>query len=234
LSKRKNRAGKKKSPPLFPPTQIFSGGNINKMTGQRKLSNGSGSTGFGQVAFTSQKPSKRRNDKLWDEMFRLLKRYRRVYGDTKVPHRGKEYPKLGNWVMRQRQLFREGILFDDRKRKVNSIGFIWKLIDRAPQDTTKTDQKWLQQYQNLVLFKKRNNHCNVHHRRGGLLGYWVQHQRELFRQNLLREDRMNLLEEIGGFEWTRKKIVMMNNGWSHLPGSRLSKNVMGTLELQQR
>lgn len=51
-----------------------------------------------------------REDKLWIEMYERLEGYVQKFGDTQVPFRWKEDPKLGRWVHPQRKLKKRGTL----------------------------------------------------------------------------------------------------------------------------
>ena len=50
----------------------------------------------------------------WDERFEQLKEYKQVNGNCNVSTYDEDNPKLGNWVDRQRQLYRKNKLSPDR------------------------------------------------------------------------------------------------------------------------
>jgi uncharacterized protein YbgA (DUF1722 family) len=67
---------------------------------------------------------------------------------------------------------------------------------------TELDQKWNMQYEQLVEFKRKNDHCMVprSYDQDKSLGEWVKTQRTLHKNNKLRLDRKIILDAIG-FVW---------------------------------
>jgi len=61
----------------------------------------------------------------WDVMFDRLVEYKAKNGDCRVPQYYKENPKLGRWVDNQR--FRKEHLSEERKLRLESIGFVWRI-----------------------------------------------------------------------------------------------------------
>jgi hypothetical protein len=98
--------------------------------------------------------------------------------------------KLGQWVSTQR--YHENRIPEERKRRLNAIGFVWDWID----------YRWEQGFTALLKFKRREGHCRVpiFHREGDhTLGWWVSTQRR--NRNELSAERKARLNEIG-FVWT--------------------------------
>ena len=58
------------------------------------------------------------------------------------------------------------------------------------------DQKWLEQYHNLIQFKNEYGHCNVPQNHPTALGKWVHIQRQNYANDKLRSDRLELLTEV--------------------------------------
>jgi len=133
----------------------------------------------------------------WDEKFKELVDFKAIHGHTNVPRRSGQ---LGTWVDNRRQAFRrskEGKclrLTNDRREKLESIGFVFKCRPTGPP--------WDQRFQELVDFKKINGHTNVY-RSSGPLGIWVETQRHTYRQlkegkhSTLTNDKREKLESIG-------------------------------------
>ena len=78
-------------------------------------------------------------DTIWMEHYNELQQYKESFGDCRVSKKSKAYPKLGDWVFRQRQYFK--LLKEDkptslnmeRLKALNKIGFVWKLEAPAPK-----------------------------------------------------------------------------------------------------
>jgi superfamily II DNA or RNA helicase len=67
------------------------------------------------------------NDTDWKDLFEELKVYKQEHGDCNVPRSYSKNRKLALWVKIQRDAFRKNKLSDDRKTKLQSIGFSWSL-----------------------------------------------------------------------------------------------------------
>ena len=64
---------------------------------------------------------------LWEEQFARLRKFKARFGHTRMPARWKENVALGRWVAHQRQYHRRGTLDPERRRRLNEIGFQWKV-----------------------------------------------------------------------------------------------------------
>ena len=154
-------------------------------------------------------------DKKWHVQYEKLVEFERKYGHCIVPKEYKENKSLGNWwVNKQRRLHTNNKLRLDRKELLDELGFVWKVDDypAAWQAAWKADmmaarvpgedKKWHLQYEKLVEFQRKNGHCIVpkDYETDRPLGRWVSKQRSFGSKNKLRQDRKELLDEIG-FVW---------------------------------
>ena len=69
----------------------------------------------------------------WKIMFEKLKDYKREHGDCLVPVNYDKDKSLGRWVKRQRQNKRNGTLLAERRAKLDSIGFVWNVVEYRRQ-----------------------------------------------------------------------------------------------------
>jgi hypothetical protein len=160
------------------------------------------------VGFVWEDPDKERRDRQWNEKFLQLVSFMRVNGHCKVPIKGSS---LGQWVGTQRRCCRDGRILDDRKVKLDSIEFIWQVRPASSQHVqSELDKRWLEMYEELQAFQKEHGHCNVMTREKGL-GRWVDKQRVMFRQEKLRQERVELLEKID-FVW-EPNIISRDLRW---------------------
>ena len=98
----------------------------------------------------------------------------------------------------------------DRKELLDEIGFIRggdndlavRQTDMIASRVSGEDKKWHQHYERLVEFKRKKGHCIVptEYKEDKSLGYWVSKQRAFHSTNKLRQDRKELLDELG-FVW---------------------------------
>eukprot|EP00804_Cyclotella_cryptica_P028722 CCRYP_008225-RA/>CCRYP_008225-RA protein AED:0.05 eAED:0.05 QI:205/1/1/1/1/1/4/428/534 len=149
-----------------------------------------------------------RGDVFWQKQYDALVAYKTEHGDVKVPRLFSKNPKLGEWVTEQRRQLkakldgRPSMMTDERKEKLDAIGFVWKVRERAD---------WNDRYEQLLEFKKENGHCVVpqHYTQNRALGKWVAKQREQYRfyhagrHSFLTEERIDLLKSLG-FVWRVK------------------------------
>jgi hypothetical protein len=135
-----------------------------------------------------------RNER-WDEMFQRLVAYKKVNKSTTVTRNYKEDPELGNWVHHQRVANSSKLISAERTRRLDSIGFVWKI--REPHEQF----PWMDIYLTLVAYKKKHKSTNVP-RYGAYprLGKWVSKQRQFYNNKTLSIERINRLELIG-FVW---------------------------------
>jgi hypothetical protein len=117
-----------------------------------------------------------------------------------VPSTYEQNKSLGKWVHKQRSNQFNNYLRLDRKDLLDEIEFVWR---REDAHNYKSDDKcWLQQYEHLVEFKRQNGHCMVPSRfeQNKSLGKWVSTQRSSHTNDLMLQDRKDLLDKIG-FAW---------------------------------
>jgi len=128
----------------------------------------------------------------WEKMFQQLADYRKEHGDCDVPQRYAENPDLALWVSVQRTRWNAGKMKDERKRRLDGVGFHW-----SPDN-----DYWGEMFAALIQFKSEQGDCNVpfgwHDRK---LVHWVGNQRQRKKADRLPRYRVRRLEEIG-FSWS--------------------------------
>ncbi|MEX0940137.1 MAG: Helicase associated domain protein [Candidatus Babeliales bacterium] len=136
---------------------------------------------------------------IWNERFAELNDFKKQYGRCMVPYPYPANRKLGTWVTEQRKSHKEGLLAQERYKKLNDLGFVW---DR-------NNSSWEQMFAELLSFKDKNGHCNVSARYNvsKKLMTWVSQQRHLYKMGgnqlfLKRIDKLNAI----GFIWDANVI----------------------------
>jgi glycerol-3-phosphate cytidylyltransferase-like family protein len=129
----------------------------------------------------------------WDTRFEQLVDYKKANGDciVRLQHHSQNI-ELGHWVAKQRQSKNKFLLTEERLQKLNSIGFVWRVI-RVDWDT---------RLEQLMDYKKAYGDCNVSTKDSQhiQLGSWVSRQRlagNKFRLSEEREEKLNTI----GFVW---------------------------------
>ncbi len=140
------------------------------------------------------------NDIEWMENLELCKNYYQYHHDLYIPDgyktiNGYEYDesgvKLGVWLNNQRANYKNGKLSTERIDYLNNIGMVF---------TNVFDIKWQSKYD--IAKKYYEEHGNLDVKVGYKvdkfdLGKWVQRQRQLNDKGQLKEERKQLLEQIG-------------------------------------
>eukprot|EP00979_Chaetoceros_neogracilis_P002778 scaffold453_cov278-Chaetoceros_neogracile.AAC.28 len=133
----------------------------------------------------------------WNRCFMELVEYKEKNGHCNRPE---NKGSLGRWIRYQRSIFKSKKLKADRYEKLVEIGFAF---EDALEFKGKFDQKWQEMYQKLLEHKETNGHCfNVPQTLP--LARWLNHQRCLYRNGKLREDRAEKLLSVG---FNDKKVL---------------------------
>ena len=72
------------------------------------------------------------------------------HGNTKVPYRYNEDPRLGQWVNNQRTAHKKKAMSIEHASLLNHIGFDWGTIS----------SNWNEMYQRLIAYKNEHNGPN--------------------------------------------------------------------------
>jgi len=126
---------------------------------------------------------------IWEERFSELSQFKSNIGNSNVPDKWGENPKLSHWVGVQRRNYSKGKMNHERITRLNEIGFVWEPIDTS----------WSEMFSELIKFKELNGHCHVPQRlaENPKLGRWAARQRASIRRKRLSKERARLLEQIG-------------------------------------
>ena len=134
--------------------------------------------------------SKRTPAKSWDDYYKALQSFQEKYKTCNVPNSSKEGWGLANWVKEQRKLNADNELPDDRKEKLDTLGFNWLLFSE------RWDQQWNESCKLVLEYYETNGDFNVP-RTNKKLFNWLQVQRRYYREGKLeskREDRLRSIK----------------------------------------
>ena len=127
----------------------------------------------------------------WDDMFHRLVVYRAEHGHVDVPRA--ENKRLGEWVALQRRTLTNAPLDNERRQRLDSIGFTWNGFM----------SHWLEMFRRLVAYKEQHGDCDVplKYPPDKSLGLWVKRQREQLKNAPTDDERRTKLESIQ-FSWS--------------------------------
>ena len=144
-------------------------------------------------------------DKQWQEMFELYVEFKQMF--HREPKQQEQYKdkNLGSWVTVQRQKAKKGVLSEERKDMLLSVGFVFDA----------KDDKWEKMYPLYVEFKEE------FHRepkideiyKGENLGVWVSNQRRADKNDACSKIRKNQLgdkePESLGLQYRLKRMIKL-------------------------
>ena len=149
----------------------------------------------------------------WEANFEKLVQFKESHGHCQVPSNySVDGVKLGTWVHRQRQRYRNNLtgrnspMSQEQIDQLNSVGFNWSIAGI----------RWEGHFEKLVQFKELHGHCQVPSNYSAddvNLGTWVHNQRQRYRQYLagkyspMTQERIDQLNSVG-FDWGTA-----NTGW---------------------
>jgi hypothetical protein len=133
-------------------------------------------------------------EKKWSQRYEELVIFQRQNGHCLVPG---NINSLWRWVKTQRVNNERNIIRKDRKDLLDQLGFVWN--GRSYHE----DKQWYRHYEQLVAFQRNHGHFNVTvmKEEDKSLVTWVRNLRSRpTNNNLLRQDRKDLLDKLG-FIW---------------------------------
>jgi hypothetical protein len=137
----------------------------------------------------------------WLKNYGLLVQFKMTNGNTDVPARYKfEGIALGTWVVRQRAV--QDSLSQTKIDKLNELDFDWN-----PNET-----HWQNLYKELAEYYGLNGHSNIPviFPENPPLGKWCFKQRQNYKSDILKPDKIKLLEDIE-FVWFPQDINFEDN-----------------------
>jgi Helicase associated domain len=154
------------------------------------------SIGFRWVLVEQKRKDYSKKDLHWIQQYNSLASFQKQYGHTNPPH-GKQSPywQLAKWVARQRELFSQKRLLDERKELLDSLGFCWSMDDKA----------WHENFSRLVSHVQTYQHLDFQN--DSSLGRWFYSQRIRFANGQMTQHRSRLLKSLG-IEFEGNKAIL--------------------------
>ncbi|KAL3766761.1 hypothetical protein ACHAWO_005159 [Cyclotella atomus] len=146
-----------------------------------------------------------------------LAEYKEKFGDCLVPKRYQDNPSLGNFVNKQRQLYRKYLegentsMTQEKIEVLESLGFAFN-TSSIPIRSHSSDRAWRKMYNQLAEYHKLHGHSSVPSNTS--LGQWCVTQRYRYRLNgneengrSLSQDRIEMLDKLGFVFETRYEVL---------------------------
>ena len=146
----------------------------------------------------------------WWMRFEELEEYKEAHGDCNVPKGWIENPKLGNWVHKQRERYKEGKMDPEREYWLTTLGFTWG-------EHREVNISWEEMFRNLEAYKEAHGDCNVprYWIENPKLATWVNTQRSLHREDKMVPEREYWLTTLG-FTWAEPREVSWEDMFKNL------------------
>ncbi|WP_205620769.1 helicase associated domain-containing protein, partial [Roseivivax marinus] len=174
--------------------------------------------------------------KIWEARFSELCRYKSKHGDCNVPRHWKENRHHGYWVNTQRIDYKEGILPEDKVKRLEALGFHW----------SPSRDRWEKMFLELAEYQKIHGTCIVPRKLTGNseLANWVGTQRRKMRMGSLPSHLVSRLDDLG-FSWDRfeeaweakfqqSKAYKSTNGNCNVPIEHPEHSSLGSWVSDQR
>jgi superfamily II DNA or RNA helicase len=129
----------------------------------------------------------------WEAMFKELVAFMAGAGHCSVPRDEVQYKRLAAWVGSQRLDYRDNKISQERRKRLEDIGFVWDTRSSA----------WDNMLSALGVFKSRYGHCNPtpqNETEFPGLGDWTRNQRIDRRAGRMAPDRIERLDTME-FDW---------------------------------
>lgn len=149
-------------------------------------------------------------DLIWNKNFNALMEYKYQFGNCSPPSNyvTPDGEKLGSWVNKQRNSYKDNELSTDKVAKLKEIGFVWNALDEL----------WTKGFKELINYKNSFGNLlpviDYVSPNGFKLGSWVSNQRAKYKKNSLSPERIEHLEAIG-FIWNPHD-ASWKEGFEHL------------------
>lgn len=144
-----------------------------------------------------------RVDRIWEKGFLEAKKYYEKYGDLNVPvkYETDNLFSLGTWIQRQRNLYKNNKIGDDRIKRLTDIGMNWN------------PDNWESRFKLVKQYYEEHGNINISQKeviQGVWLGKWIVSQKKAMQEGKLTHEQIEMLKTLPMAEVGRKD----NRWWS--------------------
>lgn len=161
-----------------------------------------------------------RVDRIWENGFIEAKRYFQTYGHLNVPVKYKTENdfKLGNWIQRQRNTYKNNKISDERIRRLEEIGMSWN------------PNSWKHRFHLVKQYYEKHGNINISQKeviQGVWLGKWIVSQKKAMEEGKLNVQQVEMLKTLPMEEVGRKD----NLWWSMYEEAKKYYEEFGNLNI---
>ena len=130
----------------------------------------------------------------WNKLFEDYKNFKERNNHEPSAISKENYVReIGRWAGQQRKNYKKNKLSKERIDRLESIGFVWDLLTTSWENLFESYKRFKEKYNREPSSESKNKSEN-------LIGSWVLHQRNDFKNGMIRKDRVKKLNE-AGFIW---------------------------------
>jgi hypothetical protein len=135
-------------------------------------------------------------DETFEKGFNETIEYKKQFGSPNAPslYKTSDGYRLGYWQDHQKKYYLKGKLSQDRIKRLEEIGLIWNMLDKAFEKGFRETLKYKEQFGNANVSVKYKTPD------GYKLGSWQSMKRIQYKKGIIASDRIKRLSEIG-FVW---------------------------------
>lgn len=138
-----------------------------------------------------------RVDRIWERGFLEAKKYYEKYGDLNVPvkYETDNLFSLGTWIQRQRNLYKNNKICDDRIKRLTDIGMNWN------------PDNWESRFKLVKQYYEEHGNINISQKeviQGVWLGKWIVSQKKAMQEGKLTHEQIEMLKTLPMAEVGRK------------------------------
>ena len=138
----------------------------------------------------------------WFETYQIALEYYSKYNTINIKQTVKYNGfGLGDWIDKQKRDYKNNNLSDEQINLLNQLGIKWSYLPN--------DERWYIKFKKLKEFYENNHHLNIAVKENEVLYSWLEYQRKLYENNMLSEEKIDLLNSISS-SWMEKGI---KNKW---------------------
>ena len=161
-----------------------------------------------------------RVDRVWENGFIEAKNYSEEYGNLSVPknYRSNTDFPLGIWIQRQRSLYKNKKISDDRIKRLTDVGMNWN------------PDNWESRFDLVKQYYKEHGNINISQKeviQGVWIGKWIVSQKKSMESGKLTNEQIEMLKTLPMEEVGRKD----NRWWSMYEEAKKYYEEFGNLNI---
>jgi superfamily II DNA or RNA helicase len=150
----------------------------------------------------------------WDRWYDNLSIYYKEHGNSLVPKtKGSKNYKLALWISKQRELYRNKCLSEDKIKKLEAVNMVWNKLDNF----------WITMFNVCKQYKMDKGHIHPHFHeeyKGYRIGNWCSRQRSSYKKGKLTVEKIEKLESIG-FDFQSINVKIPPIGYKYTENNKL-------------